>query len=93
MILEANSYGLPFNILLNFTFGELKYFIEYRREQHRRSLQEKAVTAYHQAILTAKIISGGDVGEVFEEFPYWTEDEILDIKVDRAFQYFNDACE
>lgn len=88
-ILEANSYGLPFDILMNFTFGELSYYIRYHREQKRRAYQEKSILAYYQAALTAKIMFGDKVGEVFEEFPYWTEDEILDIRAEQVVSYFN----
>lgn len=88
-ILEANSYGLPFDILMHFTFGELAHYIEYHREQKRRAYQEKSILAYYQAALTAKIMFGDKVGEVFEEFPYWTEDEILDIRAEQVVSYFN----
>lgn len=90
-ILEANSYGLPFDILMNFTYGELLYYINYHREQHRKRLQEKSIIAYYQAAFTAKVIFDGNVGEVFEEFPYWNEDEILDIRAEQAMNYFNRA--
>lgn len=85
---EANSYGLPFGDMMNFTFGEVKEYIEFHRKLHQKELQEKAVTAYHQAIVTAKIIFGEKVGEVFEEFPYWTDDEILDYRAQQAIEYF-----
>lgn len=88
-ILEANSYGLSFDILVHFTFRELKYYIEYHRERKRRQLQEKSIHAYYQAMFTAKVMFGGNVGEVFKEFPYWTEDEILDIRAEQAINYMN----
>ncbi len=88
-ILEANSYGLPFDTLMNFTFGELSYYIHYHRERKRREYQEKSILTYYQAALTAKIMFGDKVNEVFEEFPYWTEDEILDIRAGQAVSYFN----
>ncbi len=45
--------------------------------------------AYYQAALTAKMLFGNQVGEIFEEFPYWSEDEILDIRAEQAVSYFN----
>ena len=88
-ILEANSYGLPFDFLVHFTYGELIYYINYHREKKRREQQEKSVLAYYQAALTAKMLFGNHVGEVFEEFSYWSEDEILDIRAEQALSYFN----
>lgn len=45
--------------------------------------------AYYQAALTAKMLFGNQVGEIFDEFPYWSEDEILDIRAEQAVSYFN----
>lgn len=80
---------MPFDILMNFTYGELVYYINYHREQSRKRLQEKSLVAYYQAVFTAKLISEGNIGEVFEEFPFWSEDEILDIRAEQAMNYFN----
>ena len=88
MLLEANSYGLPFDDLMCFTYGELVYYIHYHREQKRRAMQEKSIFAYYQAALTAKMMFGNHVGEIFEEFPYWSEDEILDVRAQQAMGYF-----
>lgn len=93
VILEANSYGLPFDALVHFTYGELAYYIDYHRERKRREQQEKSMLAYYQAAFTAKVMFKGNVGEVFEEFPYWTEDEILDIRAEQAVRYFNNITE
>ena len=56
-------------------------------------LQEKSILAYYQAIFTAKLISEQNIGEVFEEFPYWSEDEILDIRAQQAMNYFNNIID
>lgn len=52
-----------------------------------------SILAYHQAALTAKLVFNGTAGEVFEEFPYWTEDEILDIRAEQAINYFNNMTD
>lgn len=93
VLLEANSYGLAFDILLHFTYGELLYYIDYHRERSRRKQQERSIIAYYQAALTAKILTGERIGEVFEEFPFWTEDEILDIRAEQAIRYFNNVAQ
>ncbi len=88
-ILEANYYGLSFDFILNFTYGEMLRYIEFHREKERHRLQDQCVIAYHQAMLIAGSFINGEHGEVFEHFPYWTEDEILDIRASQAISYFN----
>lgn len=75
--------------MMNFTYSELACYINYHREQKHREQQEKAVLSYYQAVLTAKMLFGNTVGEIFEEFPYWSEDEILDIRAEQTMSYFN----
>lgn len=88
MILEANRYGLPFNFLLNFSYGELSRYIEFHRDKERLHYQNLSSIAYRQAMLTACAVAGTDVGEIYDVFPYWSEDEILDIQARKVMEYF-----
>lgn len=65
------------------------HYIEFHREKERRKLQDQSIIAYYQAMLIAGSVINGECGEVFEHFPYWTEDEILDIRANQAMAYFN----
>lgn len=80
---------MAFSDLLNFTYGELREYIEYHRKKERRKLQEECIIAYYQSLFISKIITEGEIGEVFEYFPFWTEDEILDIRANEAVNYFS----
>lgn len=88
-MLEANAYGLPFEVLLHFTYGELLKYIEFHRERQRHALQDQCIIAYRQAAMLVNSIASGEFGEVFQQFPYWTEDEILNIRAQQAITYFN----
>lgn len=89
MILEANAYGLSFSVILSMTYGELKRYILFHRDLERRQYQNLSQIAYIQAGVIAAAVAGEDVGAVYERFPYWTEEDILDIQAAKTLAYFN----
>lgn len=80
---------MPFNDILNFTLGEVSKYISFHREKERRALQQQSVIAYRQALLIANCILNGESGEVYENFPFWTEDDIYEIKANSVMKYFS----
>ena len=45
--------------------------------------------AYIQAGVIAAAVAGEDVGAVYDLFPYWTGDDVLDIQAAKAMAYFD----
>lgn len=89
MILEANAYGLSFSVILAMTYGELKRYILFHRDFEKRQYQNLSQIAYIQAGVIAAAVAGEDMGPVYERFPYWTEEDILDIQAAKTLAYFN----
>lgn len=89
MILEANACGMAFPIILAMTYGELKRYILFHRDRERIQYQNLSQIAYIQAGVIASIVAGEDIGPVYERFPYWTEEDILDIQAAKTLAYFN----
>lgn len=89
MILEANAYGLSFSVILSMTYGELKRYILFHRDFEKRQYQNLSQIAYIQAGVIAAAIAGEDVGAVYDLFPYWTGDDVLDIQAAKAMAYFD----
>lgn len=89
MILEANACGLAFSVILAMTYGELKRYILFHRDRERIQYQNLSQIAYIQAGVIASIVAGEDIGPVYECFPYWTEEDILDIQTAKTLAYFN----
>lgn len=89
MILEANAYGLSFSVILSMTYGELKRYILFHRDLEKKQYQNLSQIAYIQAGVIAAAVAGEDMGPVYERFPYWTEEDILDIQAAKAMAYFD----
>lgn len=89
MILEANACGLAFPVILAMTYGELKRYILFHRDRERIQYQNLSQIAYIQAGVIASIVAGEDIDPVYERFPYWTEEDILDIQAAKTLAYFN----
>ena len=89
MILEANAYGLSFSVILSMTYGELKRYILFHRDLEKKQYQNLSQIAYIQAGVIAAAVAGGDVGAVYDLFPYWTEDDVLNIQAAKAMAYFD----
>ena len=89
MILEANAYGLSFSVILSMTYGELKRYILFHRDLEKKQYQNLSQIAYIQAGVIAAAVAGEDVGAVNDLFPYWTEDDVLNIQAAKAMAYFD----
>lgn len=59
--------------------------IRANRERHRRELQERSALAYSQACFTGRVFAGGGkpLPEVWEAFPFWTEEETRELQVEK----------
>lgn len=52
-------------------------------ERERRQGKLLAVAAMRQAELTARALGGGRLPEVWEAFPFWTEEEIQGMRLQK----------
>lgn len=52
-------------------------------ERERRQGKLLAVTAIRQAELTARALGGGRFPEVWEVFPFWTEEEVTALRLQK----------
>ena len=57
--------------------------LEERQERERLRAQRLAVIAHAQAALTARCVLEGSIGEAYEYFPFWTEGEIREQKLEK----------
>lgn len=57
--------------------------LEERQERERLRAQRLAVIAHAQAALTARCVLEGTIGEAYEYFPFWTEEEIREQKLEK----------
>lgn len=65
------------------TWGEALLFLQGRREAERQRCQRLALIAWEQAALTARAVLDGTLGEVYECFPFWTEEEVRSLRVEK----------
>lgn len=66
------------------TWGEAVLFLRARREGERRRQQCAALIAWEQAGLIARAVLEGSLGEVYECFPFWTEEEVRALRVEKC---------
>ena len=85
MIREGRIYGLDYFGIYDMTWGEVEEYVSLCDERNRRRGKERAFLAYKQAELIVKCLNGTQV-RVEEEFPYWTDKEIAEIKLERIKQ-------
>lgn len=64
-------------------WGELLAAAEGMALRERRQGQLLAVASMRQAELTARALGGGRLPEVWEAFPFWTEEEIRAQRVEK----------
>lgn len=74
--------GVDFFGVYDFTFGELLEQIKVQNEIKRRKNKDASVIAHGQAFLICNLISEGGSHQVYEAFPYWTEEEIQQMELE-----------
>lgn len=82
LLREAKLYGAEEPEEL--TYGELVETLELGAERERRFLQGLALVAYRHAALTARALAGRELPPVGEAFPFWTEEELREAKLERC---------
>ncbi len=58
--------------------------IQARQDAERLHCQRLATIAYVQAALTARCVLEGRMGEAWEYFPFWSEEEIREMRVEKV---------
>lgn len=66
------------------TFGELMELLELAEERERRFLQQLSMVAYRHALLTARALAGKDLPPLGEAFPFWTQEELRQAKLEHC---------
>lgn len=64
------------------TFGEVREELELAAERERRMLQYLSVIAYRHAVLTARALAGERLPPLGEAFPFWSEEELRQAKLE-----------
>lgn len=63
--------------------GELNAAIRAAQTKARRQAQAYALIAYRHALMVGTVVSGGKVPEVWEQFPFWEEEEVAHLRTER----------
>lgn len=75
--------GLSLWEMDDMTWGEILWVVEARREEQRRRAQEAAFIAYQQAGLIAQAALDGRLPDIYEVFPFWSEQEVRELRVEK----------
>lgn len=65
------------------TFGELQERMERAELRQRRWLQQLSLIAYRHSMLVALALSGQSLPAVEEAFPFWSEEELKELRLSR----------
>lgn len=66
------------------TFGELQERMERAELRQRRWLQQLSLLAYRHAVLVAQALAGQRLPAVEEVFPFWSEEELQQLRLSRC---------
>lgn len=80
---EGLIAGLRPDELEEMTWGEVLSVVEAARERRRRRNQDLSLIAYRQVALLSRMLSGGQVPDVEEMFPFWNEEELREKKIEK----------
>lgn len=83
MIQEGVIAGIPAIEVWDWTVGEIMEQISANHERRRREGQLLAQVAVGQLRMSAARFSNGANPEIWEAFPFWTEEEIARYKVEK----------
>lgn len=88
---EGVIAGVPAIEVWDWTMGELIQQVQAASERARREHQASAILAARQAAYTGYVFSGSgkQLPEVYEYFPFWTEEEIKALKVEKYRNIMN----
>lgn len=88
LIKEGRIAGIPFFDIYGYTQGEIKEFVEAKNEAERRDCKNQSVIASRQAYLVAANMAGADTGSIYENFPFWTDNEINEFRLAQVYSFF-----
>lgn len=77
----AWQYGVSPRASDGWTWGELLDWVDSARERERRWFQQEALVAWGQMVLHGCQLSGDKPPALYEVFPFWTTDEVNEMKV------------
>lgn len=83
VIHEGRVCGIDFWDILNWTWGEVQEYVSCFYERERNLYKNLSTIAARQSILTCRLISSGGTVEIAEEFPFWTDEERKEMKLQR----------
>lgn len=70
------------------TWGEILDFIQITNERDRRRNRDEGILLYQEMTLLSKMFSkNAKIGPVYEEFPYFTQEELDEIPKQRLRNY------
>ncbi len=78
--------------IYDYTIKEIQQFINVQSERRRRDAKTQSVIAFRQAALIASMLSGEKSEyNVSEEFPFWTDAELQQMRYDTIRQRMEDS--
>ncbi|MDE5781483.1 MAG: hypothetical protein K2I03_08405 [Lachnospiraceae bacterium] len=83
---EARIAGVGFFDVWNYTWGELIEYIQIFNERERRKYKNESIIAFRQAELTASWIWKHTDMNVADAFPYWSEEEKKQTRLEKYKQ-------
>lgn len=81
VIQEGVIAGIPAIEVWDWTFGEIMAQVRANEERRRRGGQFFASVAAGEAVMVASQFSKGTNPEIWEVFPFWTDEEVRELKV------------
>lgn len=88
VIAEGRKAGIDFWEIYDWTWGEIQEYLMVDYERRREEYKQLSIISFCQAQVIAESIFGNGKLLVYEEYPYWTDEEIAEILTEHYKDYF-----
>lgn len=92
LIQEGVIAGMDQLFVWDYTIGEIAFQIECVRERELRKNKTFAQIAYSHAVVVNNALNG-ELAEIYEYFPFWSDEERMKWKAEKLKQQFMAVAE
>lgn len=82
VVREGRIAGIDFFDIYDWTWGEIAEYVEITAERERRNNKALSLISFYGNNVLCKLFGSKEQISVMEEYPFWTEEEITEAKLE-----------
>lgn len=94
IVREGRIHGIGFYEIYDFTVADVLEYISIDNERKRNDEKRQAVMMFNTVAMMNELLTSrtGAKVAVYEKFPYWTQEEINEMRIKQMKEYFKTHC-